>query len=1361
MIQKLGFAIRRSVVCALILVGCCRMATCQTPQAPKVFAPAPNAAALGKYGDIPVSTYTGTANVSVPLYNIQYKDVNIPIGLDYHTGGIRVQERAGWTGLGWVLNSVGVINREVRDKDDFVSTPGILLEDRADMSPFYCMSFGNSNFTKSMFTTGVSPRAFNFVDILPDLYSYDREIDLFTYNILGRSGKFTVHSEDNEIIFDKVEDLKIIPALGNDQAFTVVDETGTRYFFDKRETAKESNSTNTFTQSWYLTEIAYPSGAKVTFEYLPTTNPDQIYFAGSEYYGCVAQSPGIVQGWINYQDTYYLKKISFDGGYVEFLEDSNRLDYSGIRITGLRVYSLSTFTAAPVLVKEMEFQYSHFGGDNINKRLRLDGVFEKKGVEKLPGYRFTYNQNYAEGAIDLNHPSQDHWGYFNNAPGESRLAKFSGGPVSIMYATPDWVSNTATYPILNLPGMDRTPSEENMKVFSLAEVQYPTGGKTVITTEINRYNDLLTVKADPYTQYVQDSRVFFIESRGDTYGVADFLDQPNDNPVTVTIQFQCSADEQKGCPGTITPDGRIYVDIGNERRDMLGPNCDCLPSNENVRPCQASYTIPAGQTNVSYRVHIDPTLTTTQFKGVRLNFEFLRERTVQNSTSTFTEAPGGGLRVKNISDYDASGAFVKGKKYEYFQWQYINGQNVKVSTGRLLRPITYFKYTLTSVYSGDYCRSLERMARTLFPLSSSVAYDKVIEYEINSSFNQTNGRIEYEYHNVPDSLYNYDFTGCHTKNLYGPTIANFETSVNPVLSSGASMVANPNNSVGVNSSTKVAYFSQPAETGNGFSILLPGDEHIDQYDYMYFKVRSSAAGNVRVTFKLNGVTKLTATTASVPANEWVETKVNIAGITYDYFDEVGFYFQPNNIQSVDLYIDDVYLLNSTGLDAPWGSMLSAPEPISGNMRPPGLPILSHKLNGSLLRKTVYGSGKISETVNTYSTTLVKRYFSYQTELVPTTNRQPELFLFYVYPTSKSEHVFLKSTVQYDYYSGLNGGNYDRTDIQYTYGQNHEQPIQVKTTNSKGQYEVQKSIYPQDLGTLSSTLYGYKNLQDNNVHKPIEQYSLIDDKVVAGSLTTFKENLLLPDKVLSLDLVSPIADFAPVNHAINGIDPDDRYTEKLLFKEYDDKKNLQLFAKGLDASSTYLWGYRNKIFPIAEIRNASVSSTVAFSSFEAEKSEGNWTFTGTPVSPGGKTGDAYYNLTTGNITKSVTAGTYRLEYYAKGAVTITLVGATITDLGAGVADAGGWILYRKKLVVPSSAMLTLSGSSIHIDELRLYPANAQMTTYTYYPLIGYHTVTEPNMMSTFYEYDSFNRLKFIRDHKRNIVKSIEYVLGNQQ
>src|SRR5207253_8323864 len=54
----------------------------------EVVPPSPTVASLGKYGDIPVSLYTGIPNITVPLYNIEYGDLSLPVSISYHSAGV-------------------------------------------------------------------------------------------------------------------------------------------------------------------------------------------------------------------------------------------------------------------------------------------------------------------------------------------------------------------------------------------------------------------------------------------------------------------------------------------------------------------------------------------------------------------------------------------------------------------------------------------------------------------------------------------------------------------------------------------------------------------------------------------------------------------------------------------------------------------------------------------------------------------------------------------------------------------------------------------------------------------------------------------------------------------------------------------------------------------------------------------------------------------------------------------------------------------------------------------------------------------------------------------------------------------------
>jgi YD repeat-containing protein len=63
----------------------------------------------------------------------------------------------------------------------------------------------------------------------------------------------------------------------------------------------------------------------------------------------------------------------------------------------------------------------------------------------------------------------------------------------------------------------------------------------------------------------------------------------------------------------------------------------------------------------------------------------------------------------------------------------------------------------------------------------------------------------------------------------------------------------------------------------------------------------------------------------------------------------------------------------------------------------------------------------------------------------------------------------------------------------------------------------------------------------------------------------------------------------------------------------------------------------------------------------------------------------------------------------------------------------------------------------IDEVRLHPQNARMTTYSYDDFGNVTSICDENNEITYREYDEFNRLKLVRDKQNDIVERHTYNL----
>ncbi len=351
----------------------------------------------------------------------------------------------------------------------------------------------------------------------------------------------------------------------------------------------------------------------------------------------------------------------------------------------------------------------------------------------------------------------------------------------------------------------------------------------------------------------------------------------------------------------------------------------------------------------------------------------------------------------------------------------------------------------------------------------------------------------------------------------------------------------------------------------------------------------------------------------------------------------------------------------------------------------------------------------------------------------------DLGLYYVY----NSWIHLDKTVTKDY--DQFGQSPVTTTVNYEYNNTvHLQPTRIETWNSKLESIVNTNTYPAD---YSSSVYNI--MSSKNIITPVIESAITKNNTEINRVKTDYKDWFNDGKILKPELVSV------KSSAGNPLEP------RLRYYQYDNTGNPLEFSAENDAHKSYIWGYK-KAYPVAEIANATNGSapslaTVAYTSFE-EDGDGNWViFSSQRDNTNFLTGKNSYLLSNGGISRSFLDGskTYLVSYWSNNGA--QFVNGTTTAISG--RSVNGWTYFEHKVVNPVSGIIGISGNGL-IDELRLYPDKALMTTYTYSPLTGISSQCDANNRVTYYEYDGFNRLILIRDLDNNIVKKICYNYAGQ-
>jgi len=308
---------------------------------------------------------------------------------------------------------------------------------------------------------------------------------------------------------------------------------------------------------------------------------------------------------------------------------------------------------------------------------------------------------------------------------------------------------------------------------------------------------------------------------------------------------------------------------------------------------------------------------------------------------------------------------------------------------------------------------------------------------------------------------------------------------------------------------------------------------------------------------------------------------------------------------------------------------------------------------------------------------------------------------------------LDSTVSVQYFGTDSLVSYTRNLYENT---NHFQLTGSRKKDSNGILRTVRFKYPHEMQQVdpSNNVWQTFVLQ-NRITEPIEIESTYANNqrdflktTSYHSVPVSLSSILLPNKV----------SFASGNGNLE---------DRIQYHWFDDAANPIEISRTNDMRTSFIWGY-NKELLIAEAKNG-LTTEIFHTSFEAGEEGGN-----------SSVGDAR------------TGSTSKLDGYTK-----TLSGLTPNKtyvLTYWQKNAGVWTLQTVNIAASTSTSYTINLTG-QVDEVRFHPQGTLMTSYTHKPGVGITSVCDPKGLITSFEYDSFSRLWFVKDHVGNILKEHKY------
>ncbi|MBQ9077158.1 MAG: hypothetical protein IJY31_04880 [Muribaculaceae bacterium] len=732
--------------------------TTYAPRDYSVIPPSPEVASLVKAIDFPIDYFKGIPDISLPIYTVREGALSVPVILQYQGGGIRVDEREGNVGLGWVLHAGGVICRNVYGHPDEMNQSGVKGLFNATEKDRLLREFARN--TIADYDPGDINYYRNYRSMQQE-YSVaynegkaDMANDIFKVSCQGINGTF-IYNDSREIVLSSPVPVTISssPVISSyPPEFIVTDAKGTKYYFNGQEQTKyvyyygspESllNDSVYYTSAWHLTKIKNIHNDSIIFKYdsvgqkkRTTGYGETVYEIDNNELDVFIPDNVLSRGQITYYP-HRLTSIHSTSITVKFIYGTEKYD----QVVRMQITANDEMSE---VLRVIEFEYNKYADDSGYKI--ADDTQVLTGV--TDGYGNRYSFSYYDAELPLDFYAQEFCGYYNG--------KTDNAGLSPVYA------------------VDRGVAPDVAMTGCLKSINYPTGGKTEFIWESHEYgsvgdvevkshttNTVSKIKTDTLVGLLEESgvrklKITDYKVSGGTFVYLDMTKYFNFNPqILMTTEYEHSHVYDEGT-------GYLYnypaVTFKNKDTQAVGYDYVFFLDKNTIETRYGNEPVKVNLSSGSYDIELHyPTDVMYAEEQIEREFRYadadcgrifltLSSYTGSTGTTTTNKDYWGGVRISQIKSYADEDSIPIIKQYLY------DSEDPAVSSGVVpTLPDYESRYYIT-------CPSL-----------NTLGYENAVVTGIHSHglYNVPVGNVGVEYSSVTECLQMVDQTSGMPQNTH-------------------------------------------------------------------------------------------------------------------------------------------------------------------------------------------------------------------------------------------------------------------------------------------------------------------------------------------------------------------------------------------------------------------------------------------------------------------------------------------------------------------------------------------------------------------------------------------------------------------